>query len=167
MRLTPQMLLFWRANEIYSNWYPSVFEIDGQRFNCGEQWMMFAKARLFGDAEMAAAILAEVHPRRQKLLGRKIRGFDSVRWSDECEALVAIGLLEKFRQNPALGEALLATGERLIVEASPDDPIWGIGLEEEDPRALDPTQWQGENRLGKVLMQVRTRLQQFSGRSRS
>lgn len=159
MRITSDMLLFWRSHEIYSNWYLSEFVVEGQVFNSGEQWMMHAKARLFGDHEMAARILAEPHPRRQKLLGRQVRGFDAARWSACCEDLVFVGLLEKFRQNPALCAEILATADRLLVEASPDDRIWGIGLEEEDPRALDPAQWLGENRLGKVLMRVRAALQ--------
>jgi len=155
MRITPEMTLFWRANEVLGNWYPSSFVVNGQNFNSGEQWMMHAKAMLFGDHEMAAKILQEVHPRRQKLLGRKVRGFDAAIWDARSEELVFIGLLEKFRQNPTLAAELLASGETLLVEASPDDPVWGIGLEEEDPRALDPAQWQGQNRLGTVLMRVR------------
>jgi len=158
MRSENGMLLFWRANEIYANWYLAEFVVNGQSFNCGEQWMMFSKAVLFGDLEVAVKILQEIHPRRQKLLGRQVRGFDVAIWTVHSEDLVFTGVLEKFRQNAALGAELLATGEALLVEASPDDRIWGIGLEEEDPRALDPTQWQGENRLGKVLMRVRASL---------
>ncbi|KAF7599055.1 MAG: GTP cyclohydrolase [Candidatus Dactylopiibacterium carminicum] len=162
MRITENMLLFWRSHEIYCNWYPSGFVVDGQHFNCGEQWIMHAKASLFGDREIAAKILAEPHARRQKLLGRQVRGFDAAHWNACCEKLAFVGLLEKFRQNPALKAELLASGERLLAEASPDDRIWGIGLEEADPRALDSTQWQGENRLGKILMQVRTNLRASS-----
>jgi len=158
MRSTENMVLFWRSHEIYSNWYLSTFTVDGLVFNCGEQWMMYRKACLFGDDEIAAQILQEVHPRRQKVLGRKVRGFVRELWDEHCEDLVFVGLLEKFRQNDDLGAALCATGEKLLVEASPDDAIWGIGLEEEDPRALDPTQWQGQNRLGIVLMRVRDSL---------
>lgn len=158
MLTTSALTLFWRSHEVFSNWYLSDFVVAGQRFNCGEQWMMYSKAILFGDAEIAARILAESIPRRQKELGRKVRGFDAALWNAQCEALVYTGLLEKFRQNPELLEALRATGDTLIAEASPTDNIWGIGLEEEDPRAHDPAQWQGQNRLGKVLMCVRQTL---------
>lgn len=154
------MTLFWRANEIYSNWYPSDFELEGLRFNCGEQWMMYSKARLFGDSEIAEKILQEQHPRRQKLLGRQVRGFDAAIWEAQCQELVFTGLLEKFRQNPSLRKALLSTGETLLVEASPDDRIWGIGFEENETQALDPAQWQGQNLLGIVLMQVRAALRE-------
>lgn len=158
MLKTQTLTLFWRNHEVFSNWYPSNFVIEGQGFNCGEQWMMYSKAKLFGDHEIAAKILAEAIPRRQKELGRKVHNFDEALWNAHCEDLVYTGLLEKFRQNPDLLDALRATGDTLIAEASPTDRIWGIGLEEEDPRAHDPAKWLGQNRLGKVLMRVRQTL---------
>ena len=158
MKTTNHLVLFWASREIYSNWHLASFEVKGVRFNCTEQLMMYRKAMLFGDTETAQAILAEPSPRAQKALGRKVRGFEEALWCAHREHIMFDGCYAKFSQNPALKAELLATGERVLVEASPDDRIWGIGLHETDARAHDPAQWQGLNLLGKALMQVREAL---------
>ncbi|MFT3736840.1 MAG: NADAR family protein [Rhodocyclaceae bacterium] len=158
MRVINNMTLFWRTDEPFSNWHPSPFVIDGRTFNCGEQWMMYSKAMLFGDEEIAGKIMAEAVPRKQKMLGRQVRGFDGEEWTAQCEDIMYEGLLEKFRQSEQMLKAMLDTGDTMLVEASPDDAIWGIGLEESDPRACNPEQWLGQNKLGKVLMRVRDSL---------
>lgn len=146
-------VLFWSGWP--SNWYPCQFTVEGHTFNCGEQWMMYAKARLFGDEERMRLILEEPSPRNQKALGRLVRPFDDRRWKAEARDLVYIGLLEKFRQNEDLRAKLLETGDDLLVEASPVDRRWGIGLDASDPRATRREQWRGANWLGEVLMRVR------------
>lgn len=155
MRVIQGMMLFWRSKEVFSNWYLSTFVYMGITFNCSEQAMMWLKAMYFGDHETAQEILAEKSPREQKRLGRKVKNFDKARWDAVCEDLMVPVLVAKFQQDARCLQAMLASGITELVEASPDDTIWGIGLEENDPRVLDRTQWLGENRLGKVLMRAR------------
>ncbi len=151
----PPFTFFFTEASPFSQWYRSRFELDGHGFGCAEQYMMFGKAQLFGDAEVAAEILAAEHPRVHKALGRKVRGFDDKVWRREREAIVLAGNRAKFGQNDALRAALLATAGTTLVEASPYDKIWGIGLAATDPRALDPAMWKGPNLLGQILTRLR------------
>ena len=120
--------------------------------------MMAGKARLFRDDEMLAEILASASPAEAKQVGRKIRNFDEAAWKAARFDIVVAGNLGKFGQNPALERFLLDTGERVLVEASPHDRIWGIGMDARDPGAMDPRAWRGSNLLGFALMEVRSRL---------
>jgi ribA/ribD-fused uncharacterized protein len=142
----------------FSQWYRSAFVLGDQRFGCAEQYMMFGKATLFGDAEVAAEILAADHPRTHKALGRKVRGFDGAVWERERERIVRDGNRAKFSQDSELRALLVATRGTTLVEASPYDRIWGIGLAQSDPRAADPGQWRGQNLLGKILTELRDEL---------
>ena len=146
---------FWRTRSPFSNWHISPFEIDGIWYNCSEQWMMAEKARLFDDKKILIKILASTEPRDQKALGRLVQGFDKAKWDAIAREIVYKGCVAKFSQNPKLKEALLATEGTTMVEASPVDCIWGIGLAEDDPRALDRSKWLGTNWLGEVLDRVR------------
>jgi len=157
------MTLFFSEKDQFSNWFISEFVVKDLHFNCVEQMMMTAKAYLFGDMAAAAKILAASHPRDHKALGRSVSGYDDAIWSERRGRIVAHGCYAKFSQNQVLREALLATGETLLVEASPYDPVWGVGLGQHDPRILDPRQWKGQNLLGIALMQVRDRLRAESG----
>lgn len=120
--------------------------------------MMYAKARLFNDLETAQKILNATHPKEQKRLGRQVQGFDQDLWDDRKVGILRAGLREKFRQSQELNRVLLGTGDSMLVEASPYDRIWGVGLGMNDPRILNPENWQGENLLGQVLMQIRSEL---------
>lgn len=142
----------------FSQWHRCAFSVDGNAFSCAEQYMMFGKAMLFDDAEMAGKILEADHPRQHKALGRKVRGFDDAAWRRQRENIVHAGNHAKFTQNPALLELLLATKGTTLVEASPYDKIWGIGLAATDPRANDATKWKGQNLLGKILTKLRDEL---------
>ena len=119
---------------------------------------MAQKARLFGDDQTAARILDAESPKQVKQLGREVRGFDSARWDEEKRRIVTEGNAHKFTQNLALGEFLLSTRDLILVEASPVDPVWGIGLAADDDNARNPLLWRGENLLGFALMDVRDRL---------
>ncbi|KUL41207.1 NADAR family protein [Actinoplanes awajinensis] len=141
-----------------SQWSPEGFTVDGIRFATAEHYMMWGKATLFGDTAMAAQILACGHPRQAKTLGGRVARFDQQVWNDHRVAIVVTGNLAKFHQNPDLGTFLAGTGTRVLVEASPMDRIWGIGLTRDDPRADDPGRWRGLNLLGFALMEVRARL---------
>lgn len=155
---TDRFVFFWSGWP--SQWHESPFRVDGVRYRCAEQYMMAEKARLFGDDEILRQILAARSPREHKALGRKVRGFDSARWDAACREVVYRGNLAKFSQDEELRALLLATGDRTLVEASPTDKIWGIGLAADDPRALEPASWRGQNLLGQALMRVRAALRE-------
>lgn len=146
---------FWKQESPFSQWHPTRFVVAGKEFSCAEQYMMHGKAMLFGDAEVAKRILASTSPKTHKALGRKVSGFNEGLWNKERERIVYEGNHAKFTQNPELLEALLATAGTELVEASPLDRIWGVGLGEEDPRIQNPSQWRGLNLLGKVLTRLR------------
>ena len=153
---TDRFVLFWGGWP--SQWHPARFVVDGVEYNCCEQYMMAEKARVFGDADVLANILKSESPRAQKAFGRKVRGFDEARWAAVCRGVVYAANLAKFTQNAGLRRKLLATGDKTIVEASPVDRIWGIGLAADDERASDPERWRGPNLLGFALMEARERL---------
>jgi ribA/ribD-fused uncharacterized protein len=139
-----------------SQWWPAPFECDGARFTTAEHYMMWRKAMLFGDATTAEQILAAAHPHRAKALGRQVRDFDQQTWENHRFDIVVAGSIAKFGQHENLRDFLLATHERVLVEASPTDRIWGIGLAGSDERAADPKAWRGLNLLGFALMRART-----------
>ena len=153
---TDAFYLFW--GKFASQWHKCTFVIDDQEYSSAEQYMMAEKARLFGDDDMCRQILATRDTKKQKQLGRKVRGFNIDLWNAACEDIVYKGNLAKFQQNPKLLAKLKATGSREIAEASPKDTIWGIGLSADDPRAQDREKWKGKNLLGKALMRVRSEL---------
>ncbi len=150
-----QFVFFWGGP--FSQWAKYPMEIDGKTYVTCEQYMMAEKARLFGDQESEAKIMAAANPREQKALGRKVKPFDATRWEEEREEIVFRANLAKFSQREALKEMLFATGDKIIAEASPRDAIWGIGMAEDHPNILDTTLW-GQNLLGKALMRVRGEL---------
>ncbi|MET9107481.1 NADAR family protein [Streptomyces zhihengii] len=141
-----------------SQWWPSPFEAGGIRYATAEHWMMAAKARLFGDAEAERLALGARTPAEAKKAGRTVRGFDEAAWKRERFGIVREGSVHKFGQDPELAAFLLATGDRVLVEASPLDRIWGIGLAADDERAGDPARWRGLNLLGFALMEAREEL---------
>lgn len=146
------------GRECLSQWYPAPFVVEGVRYATAEHYMMAAKARLFGDLETAAAIVDARHPAAAKKHGRAVRGFDEARWTEERYGIVVAGNRAKFRQHEALRAYLVGTGDRVLVEASPTDRIWGIGLAADHPDAVVPARWPGLNLLGAALMQVRGEL---------
>lgn len=141
-----------------SQWWPAEFTVDGVVYPTAEHWMMAAKARLFDDAEGLAAVLAAKNPGAAKAAGRMVRGFDDARWVAARYDIVVAGTLAKFTQDARLGRFLRATGDRVLVEASPYDRIWGIGMAATNPDALRPVCWRGLNLLGFALMDVRDQL---------
>lgn len=142
----------------FSQWFASPFVVDGTRYATAEHWMMAGKARLFDDEAALAKVLANDDPGAAKAAGRGVRGFDEARWLAHRFDLVVEGNFAKFTQHPDLLRFLLSTGDRVLVEASPVDAIWGIGLAANDPQSADPARWQGLNLLGFALMVVRDRL---------
>lgn len=161
------MILFWGHHapadgkvgaHVLSQWWPARFNIDGVTYPTAEHWMMAEKARLCKDAKALAVIMGSDDPAVAKRQGRLIENWDPVGWDAIKLAVVARGSYEKFRQNPDLRVYLLSTGDALLVEASPRDAIWGIGMSAADASKLDPSQWPGQNLLGKCLMAARAQL---------
>lgn len=144
---------FWGGE--FSQWYPSRFMKNGVIYNCAEQYMMAKKADLFGDIQTWEKIMVSNSPKEQKMLGRLIKDFDKDKWEAVCKQYVYDANVAKFTQNDNLKQVLLATTGTTLVEASPEDQIWGIGLTSRDSRALDRATWQGTNWLGEILTQVR------------
>lgn len=142
----------------FSQWWPSRFVVDGVEYATAEHWMMASKARLFGDPEAERAALTAANPALAKKAGRLVRGFDEAVWGRERYGIVLAGSLHKFGQDEALRAYLLGTGNRVLVEASPLDRIWGIGLAADAPEADDPARWRGLNLLGFALTEARERL---------
>ena len=143
-------MFFWGG--IFSNWYESHFEINGVEYNCGEQYMMHQKAETFNDKDMSEKILQTYSPRIQKQLGRQVKNFNPKKWDLIKYDLVKNGLMEKFNQNPELKTYLLSYKDFQIVEASPEDRIWGIGFY--DNEAVKNIENWGENLLGKILTEL-------------
>jgi ribA/ribD-fused uncharacterized protein len=161
---TTEYLLFWghkpsRDGSItktcFSQWWLSVFTVEGIEYRTAEHWMMAEKARLFKDADMLMEILKTEKPAAAKAFGREIKDFDPSVWDAQKREIVVQGNVHKFSQNPALKDFLLKTGDKIIIEASPVDHIWGIGLAADNPLALNPETWRGQNLLGFALMEVR------------
>jgi ribA/ribD-fused uncharacterized protein len=147
-------VFFWGG--IYSQWYHAPIFIDGVEYNCNEQFMMAEKARCFGDTEALEGIMNAKNPSTQKAWGRKVKNFDPIKWNEISRLVVYRANLAKFTQDSQLQDILLKSGDKTIVEASPEDRIWGIGMSELDPDRFDESKWQGTNWLGIAIMQVRS-----------
>lgn len=142
-----------------SQWWPAPFTVGGYEFATAEHYMMWSKARLFDDAAVATSVLVSPDPARAKALGRTVAGFSSPRWAENRFDCVVAGNLAKFTAHPDLRRYLLGTGEKVLVEASPDDAVWGIGLAAAHSDARRPDRWPGANLLGFALMRVREEVQ--------
>ena len=150
-----QFVFIWGGR--YSQWAKFPMRIDGIEYATCEQFMMAEKARMFGDSEAEAAIMATRNPREQKALGRKVKNFDDSQWVANREHVAYRGNFAKFSQNRELRDMLVSSGDKTIAEASPKDSIWGIGMAEDDPYVTDMSRW-GLNLLGKAIMRVRDTL---------
>lgn len=139
----------------FSQWHESSFVVNDTKYLTSEHWMMAQKALLFDDMNMYQKIIAATSPGEAKELGRNVIGFNDDLWRLERYSIVKLGNIHKFNQNRQLGEYLLNTQNRILVEASPVDSIWGIGMANDDKDVENIYSWNGENLLGFVLMEVR------------
>ena len=158
-RITDKYVFFWGSE--FSNWYECrlpFIKYKGITFFNSEQAFMWEKAVYFGDMIIAKKIVETPNPKENKGLGRKVKGFDVEKWSEVNFQFMVDVNYAKYSQNPRLKATLLSTGDKIIVEASPYDTIWGIGLHWEDDDVLDESKWKGQNLLGKALMEVRKQL---------
>ena len=154
MRETDEYVFFWGG--YLSQWFMcNFFDQDGTLYNCAEQYMMAQKAKLFGDIDAQNRIMESNDPDVQKKIGKEVKNFDEKSWKSAMKIIVTRGNLFKFTQNEKLKHAIIATGDKVLVEASPYDKIWGIGLKWDNPLCDDPKNWQGTNYLGEALMLVR------------
>lgn len=142
----------------FSQWYDSPFVEGNTKFQTAEHYMMHAKALLFDDLAAATKVLSAKTPGEAKAIGREIQAFNEKQWLEARFEIVVNANLAKFSHNSELRQFLINTGDRVLVEASPVDKIWGIGLAKGDPLADSPSDWQGLNLLGYALMEVRFQL---------
>ena len=138
---------------VFCQWASTPFKISGIMYPTAEHYMMACKAAQFDDTDALAEILSTNSPGHAKAVGRRVKGYDDREWNRHRLAVVVRGNLAKFTQHPRLGRYLLSTGDRLIVEASTYDEIWGVGADH--VQAMRPTMWCGANLLGFALMTVR------------
>jgi ribA/ribD-fused uncharacterized protein len=160
-----QFVFFCHAGSPFSNWYASAFQgpgVDGNlvTFETNEHYVMYQKAVLFKDYITANAVLGNASPGAAKALGREVRNFKIDVWQNNCMRIVTDGLVLKFSQNDELRKLFIATGDRIFVETSPGNNIWGIGLDESTARKRNPDQWPGKNQLGRCLVDARARVKQ-------
>ena len=162
-----EFLFFWRPAPptrkplgpfVLSQWYEHPFVHEGDLYGSAEHLMMVKKAELFGDFDAAEQIKTADTPREAKALGRQVRNFNEELWLQHRSQVVESVSLAKFCSDEDLKEYLLSTGTRVLVEASPHDRVWGIGLEQVHPDARDPRRWPGDNLLGFALMAAREQL---------
>lgn len=149
----PDYHFFWGGH--CSQWAISPFIEFDTEFNCAEQFMMAAKAKVFGDERSYEKIMATNSPRDQKALGRKVKDFDHEKWALVARDFVTLANYDKFTQNPEFYEFLEQHRDKFFVEASPYDKIWGIGLGESAEGIENPANWQGKNWLGQCINQAR------------
>lgn len=150
------------SKSCFSQWWKSDFLENMDLYCCTEQYMMAGKAKLFNDEEVFEEIMKCKDPKKIKSLGRKVKNFDEEKWNKAKIDIVFKGNYLKFTQNKDLKEFLLSTGNRIIVEASPYDAVWGIKMSENDEFVNNPLKWKGENLLGFILMEVRDKIREHS-----
>lgn len=158
MLTTNTHLFFYATSEIYSNWHPCRFRYDNMVFSNSEQAMMYAKAKLMKDEASIIKIKKQPDPYLVKRLGRKISPWNESLWISKRLALVSDICYAKFSSNEEFKKILLDTGDLILVEASANDKIWGIGLDETQPEIHNKKKWKGLNLLGQALMNARERI---------
>lgn len=146
-------------NGYLSNWFESPFKIDNIEFSSMEQYMMYEKAVLFNDMEIASQILELSDVATVKSLGRAVRNYNDVLWNGVRQIVIYKGLIQKFSQNESLKKQLLETSPHILAECAVNDKIWGIGLSMKDENRFNMKKWSGQNLLGFTLMQVRDDLE--------
>lgn len=156
MKITDKMVLFWDGP--FSNFEFCEIKLEGKTFTSSEQAFMYYKALTFNAKEIAKQILKASTPAEAKKMGRKILAYDDEKWDKVRYQIMLKVCRAKYSQNEKLKQKLLSYVGLTFVEASPMDKIWGIGLGQDDLRALDVSQWKGQNLLGKVLNEVQAEL---------
>lgn len=151
MKVTDKLVLFFGNDDVCSNFYLCSLEYEGHKFHSSEQLFMYLKAKTFKDWDTMKEILDCSTPREAKALGRKVKNYNDEIWDSERDKCMYTTISTKYDQCSEFRAFLDLTKDKMFAEASPYDKIWGIKLSEDDPRALDPSKWRGENRLGKCI----------------
>ena len=160
-----EYIFYFGPESVFSHWYKSPFLLEGKTFCCVEQYIMYKKAILFKDEEMANSIVRSKDPRRQRRLGRQVRDFDRKIWQGHCLHYAIEANMAKFSQNDFLLKLLLETGFRSFAEASPYDRNWGIGLSASNEANRDPGKWRGRNMAGIALESARKKILEVMSKS--
>lgn len=163
MRETSTHIYFWGS--FLSNFYLCQLKDDKYSYNSSECYFMAKKAEYFNDQESLIKILNLKKPQEQKQVGKKVKGFNKELWEEVSYKIMLDGLRLKFTQNNELKNKLLATNNKTLVEGSPYDKKWGVGLKYDDDRILDESNWQGDNLLGKALMEIREEIKKNEKKS--
>lgn len=162
MRITDKYVFFWGTE--FSNWYPCqiiIFDKGNKlEFRSSEQYFMWLKAKYFLDYETADKILKCITPKKAKQLGREVKNFDEGHWKIVRYQLMYEAIKQKFNQNKELYQKLMSYSGKTFVEASPEDKIWGIGMDENAEGIEDMQNWKGQNLLGFCLTKLRDDFEQ-------
>lgn len=156
--LTEEFQFFYETKSCFSQWFKCEFEYGGIQFSSAEQFMMHRKSLLFNDEASAKKILETNNPREQKAIGRNVNNFDNSIWEKNSVDIVFEGNKQKFTQNELLLNELIGTKGKTLVEASPSDQIWGVGLSKESTEIISRSKWKGDNLLGIILTELREEL---------
>lgn len=156
MKTTDKYVFFWKSKLAQWN-MQSFVDVNDIEYCCAEQYMMAEKARLFGDSETCQKIMSSKNPKDIQNFGRLVKNFNQGVWDAHKQIIVYQCNILKFSQNQDLLDLLLSTAGKTLVEASPIDRIWGIGLSEDEPDDIlnNPENWKGQNLLGYTLTMVR------------
>lgn len=155
----PTYTFFYRTANPFSNFHACTIVKGGHAFHSSEQMFMYGKAMLFGDVVHANDVLKASTPKDAKAIGRRVKPFEPKQWDEYKESLMKWVCCQKFTQNTKLKDKLMSTAGTTLVEASPYDTIWGIGMLESDPDVHDSSKWKGTNLLGKALTHIRSHLE--------
>jgi ribA/ribD-fused uncharacterized protein len=160
MKSGEEIVPFFKKIYVFSNHYQCQFIVDNVQYTTSEQYYAVQKARFHGCHDVAENIMKMTHPGAMKSAanGRNLPGFNSEKWRQVAGKIMAIGCYQKFSQNYKLREILLDTGHRELVEASPFDRVWGIGIAMDNPHIRDRRLWRGDNLLGTILSKLREKL---------
>jgi ribA/ribD-fused uncharacterized protein len=163
-------VFFWghtnKYNEVvgkffFSQWADSPFTVGNITYPTAEHWMMAHKALLFDDQSNFEKIIHCKTPSEAKEIGRQVLGYDEQIWSEKKFEIVVLGNIHKFNQYPQFADYLINTQDRILVEASPVDTIWGIGLSQDSKDIENIYAWRGQNLLGFALMATRDFMRYF------
>ena len=146
---------YYSAHSPLSNHYLSTFKVNGERFNCGEQFIITQKARCFNDQEIVTAVSKETNPVKQKALGKSIKNYNHEQWKAKAAEMITPGLVQKFMQCEEAKCKLLKTEQRKIIEANQYDSFLGAGLALHDANIWKPETHKGKNLMGTILEKVR------------
>lgn len=125
------------------------------KFSSVGQFMMYHKAIIFLDRDVANCIMSTSNNQRIMKLGKQIKNYDDNIWSYYKSNVVYMANYLKFNQNPELISALVDTIGTTLVKVASDDKIWGIGLSKNDLDAKQRETWKGKNLLGEILTLLR------------